>query len=186
MKSNLPENFLLLCTQTHHQGAVLTNSRCISWNRLVSKQFPFIPPPEATRIQRAEPAAPGSVGSVGTAPGWTQGSPGRAVRGRGEFAPTSAWNHPTALPERLQDTRRVCVPKDGSSSMSRWETGFFLFLFLSPKSTHGLQANQTHPRILALPRRDSSLFKLGPFKHLHRSLDIAGAVELKPMNIPGR
>lgn len=60
---------------------------------------------------------------------------------------------------------------------------FLLFLFLSPKSTHDLKANQTHPQIPALPGRDSSLFKLAPFRHLHKSTDITEPVELEPMNI---
>lgn len=112
------------------------------------------------------------------------GIPGRAGRGRGAGHPTSAWNHPTALSESPR-TRAVC-PQGQEQLSEQMGTGFFLFLFLSPKLTHGLQANQTHPRIPALPRRDSYLFKLDPFKHLHRSLGIAGAVELKPMNIHSR
>ena len=58
--------------------------------------------------------------------------------------------------------------------ISRWGTFFFFpFLFLSLKSTHDLKANQTHPQIPALPGRDSSLFKLAPFRHLHKSIDLS-------------
>lgn len=67
--------------------------------------------------------------------------------------------------------------------MSIWGTFFFLFTFLSPKSTHDLKANQTHPQIPALPGRDSSLPKLDPFRHLHKSIDITGPIELEAMNI---
>lgn len=134
----------------------------------MSEQFPFIPAP---RLQ----GWPGHCSRMDT------GIPGRAGRGRGAGVPTSAWNHPTALSESSR-TRAVC-PQGQEQLSEQMGTGFFLFLFLSPKLTHGLQANQTHPRIPALPRRDSYLFKLDPFKHLHSSLGIARAVELKPMNI---
>lgn len=155
---------MLLCTQTHHQGAVLTNSRCAS-NSL------YLPPglPGSKGLIQL----PQANGRCGQCSRMDTGTTGRAA-----VHPHICLEPPTVLAKRLQDTTHVC-PQGQEQLNEQMEAGFFLFLFLSPKSTHGLRASQTHPRIPALPRGDSSLFKLDPFKHLHRSLDIAGAVELK-------
>lgn len=110
--------FLVALYQTHHQGAVLTNTRCICWQFLVSKQFPFI---SAPRLQ--DPG--GSKGDLGTAPGWTQGHQKGQGEGGEQVIPTPAWNHPTA-PSGAPG-HKLCVPRDRSSSVSRWGLAFSSF-----------------------------------------------------------
>lgn len=182
---------MLLHTQKHNQGRVLTNTRYICRKPPVSKPFLFILPHRLSEYKQP-PNTQAALGRQGACPGINPGILGKGQpRGRGTSSPPrlplvrAGGATLVLLSVRLQHTRHMCVPKDRRSRTSRWGTFFFfpLLLFLSPKSTHDLKAKQTHPQIPALPGRDSSLFKLDPFRHSHNSIDVTGPVELEPTNI---
>lgn len=100
----------------------------------------------------------------------------------------SPWNHADSAVREAPDSNTwdTCVPiwMEGAEWADA-ELFFFLFLFLSPKRTYSPRANQppSSPTEPALPGRESSLFKLDPFRHSYKSIDITGPAELEPMNI---
>lgn len=128
MKSNLPENFSLLCAQTHHQGTVPTNTGCIWGAQAIPSHFT----PKVTRVQGPKqlPQGPWVVWAL------LQDGHRDCQEGQGEggeqLTPTSAWNSLQHC-QRGSRTQDMCVPKDRSSSVSRWVTGFFPLFILVPK-----------------------------------------------------
>lgn len=112
LKSNLPKNFLLLCTRllTREQfsqipGAFVGSFWCPSNSLLFQPQ--------------------GSRGGQGTAPRWTQGY----QQGQGEGGQQVTPHLPGTTPQHCQRApgHELCVPRDRSSSVSRWELAFSSF-----------------------------------------------------------
>lgn len=139
LKSNHPENFSLLCTQKRNQGRVLTNTRYIC--RSPSASLLFYPKGcQGTTGWSRCPAA----GSQRACSSPTQEPSGRGSRegGRGARSPPrlpvvrTQRTRPILLPERLQHTRHMCIPKDRRSRTTRWGMlfcFFFTFFILVPK-----------------------------------------------------